>query len=159
MCSWLRNDTWITHHGQTILFFPFTLYFCGGAWRSHVTARLWIGHQAKSGAWGGRGWPYSPSTLAEPMWERGPDNINRQWGKGQKSHHFSFWVNLCLSKWILLKRPFYSGGWVKKTGDQKWCVLKRSCHNKWTCSAWDFSKGGSPALQNTFFRTNLCKKM
>ena len=81
-------------------------------------------------------------------------------GKGAKeSSLFSFWVNLCLSKWILLKRPFFSGGWLKKMGDQKWCVLKRSCHNKWTCSAWDFSKGGSPTLQNTLFRTSLCKKM
>lgn len=86
--------------------------------------------------------------------------VKYQWavGKGAKESSL-FCINLCLSRWILLKRPFYSGDWVKKMGDQKWCVLKRSCHDKWTCSAWDFSKGGSPTLQNTFFWTSLCKKM
>lgn len=154
MWSWLRNDMWITHHEQTILFFPFTLYFCGGAWRSHVTARLWIGHQAKSGAWGGgggQGVTIQPIHIGWADVGAWPGQYQQAAGKGAKeSSLFSFWVSLCLSKRILLKRPFYSGGWVKKMGDQKWCVLKRSCHKKWTCSAWDFCKGGNPALQNTF---------
>lgn len=46
-----------------------------------------------------------------------------------------------------------------KLGNGRWCVLKRSCHNKWTSSAWDFSEGHDPTLQNTFFRTNLSRKM
>lgn len=99
----------------------------------------------------------SPSMLTELVWELGLCHIN--WKRGKRIITLHFLHKSLLAQWILLKGAIYSGDWAMKMGDGRWCVPKRRCHNKWTSSAWDFSEGHSPTLQNTFFRTNLSRKM
>lgn len=87
-------------------------------------------------------------------WEVGIRNVPCQ-KRARELSLFSFWVNLWLSKWILLKRLFYSEGWIQKMGIRSNVFWRGAATIN---ESVQFLKEVAPHTKH-LCRARLCKKM